>query len=75
MRKLQEWAWRIGRKELPSTSSIAFVQDRLNSVGLSDLAAGLTTNRKGKLQFERQISTQLEKDAKLPSYQSALLAV
>lgn len=75
VRKLQEWAWRIGRKELPSTSSIAFVQDRLNSVGLSDLAKALTTNRKGKLQFERQISTQLEKDAKLPSCQSALLAV
>jgi hypothetical protein len=51
VRKLQEWAWRIGRDRLPEPTSMDFVRQRLKTIGLHDLVLRLTTNKKGKLKL------------------------
>ena len=51
VRKLQEWAWRIGRHHLQQANSIDFVHQHLKSIGLYDLVIRLTTNKKGKLKL------------------------
>jgi len=50
--KLQQWAIRIGRAYLPATSSSAFVRRHLLALGLHDLVASLTTNKKGQLRVQ-----------------------
>jgi len=48
--KLQDWAYRIGRVDLPASSSREFVIDRLSAVGLHDVAQSLTVRgRNGRL--------------------------
>ena len=49
VRKLQDWAWCIGRDHLPAETSADFVRQCLKAIDLPDLAIALTTNRKGKL--------------------------
>lgn len=50
VRKLQNWAYRIGRDALPALSSLAFVQNQLAALDFDDLAANLTTQgRSGRL--------------------------
>jgi transposase len=50
VRKLQEWAYRIGHTHLPAKSSTAFVQQHLSALGLPDLANSLATRgRNGHL--------------------------
>jgi hypothetical protein len=49
VRKLQDWAWCIGRDHLPAETSADFVRQCLKGIDLPDLAIALTTNRKGKL--------------------------
>jgi transposase len=49
VRKLQNWAYRIGHHHLPSASSQEFVQQQLRQLGLNELAEQLTMNRKGRL--------------------------
>ena len=44
VRKLQEWAYRIGRQQLSAPSSIAFVADRLRELDLPLLADALVTS-------------------------------
>ena len=51
VRKLQEWAWRIGRDHLPDDTSIEFVRRQLKLINFQSLAVRLTTNKKGKLQL------------------------
>ncbi len=52
VRKLQEWAWHIGRDDLPAASSVEFVRAHLKTLGLHDLAVALMTNRKGKIKID-----------------------
>jgi transposase len=47
--KLQNWAWRIGREQLPTSSSAEFVTHKLLQLGFLQLAQQLQTDRKGKL--------------------------
>ncbi len=49
VRKLQDWAWCIGRDHLPAETSADFVRQCLKAIDLPDLAVGLITNPKGKL--------------------------
>jgi len=51
VRKLQDWAWRIGRAHLAEQSSKEFVRTQLNTIGLGELAERLTSDKKGKLQL------------------------
>jgi hypothetical protein len=46
VRKLQAWASRIGRHNLPANSSADFVRQHLCLIGLDGLANSLTTNKK-----------------------------
>lgn len=49
-RKLQDWAYRIGRQALPATSSRAFVSDRLCELGMTELADRLvSTGSRGRV--------------------------
>lgn len=47
--KLQNWAYRIGRAQLPAASAHDFVHQHLSALGLNDLAQSLTKNHNGKL--------------------------
>jgi transposase len=50
VRKLQDWAYRIGRQALPASSSKSFVADRLCELGLPHLVDALvTTGRNARL--------------------------
>ena len=51
VRKLQDWAWRIGREHLEGATSIEFVRQRLKTIGFNDIVVRLTTNKKGKLKL------------------------
>lgn len=51
VRKLQEWAWRIGQDALPDDTSIDFVRRHLKAIHFHALAVRLTTNKKGKLKL------------------------
>lgn len=57
VRKLQDWAYRIGHQHLPTTSSKAFVADRLHELGLSHLADALvTTGRNARLSLAAPVT-------------------
>lgn len=47
--KLQNWAYRIGRAQLPAPSTRDFVHQQLVALELHDLAQSLTRNQNGKL--------------------------
>lgn len=53
VRKLQEWAYRIGKAHLPASSAQRFVQDCLTNLGLEQLAASLVMDpKKGGLSVQ-----------------------
>jgi transposase len=60
IRKLQDWAWSIGKQHLPAASSIAFVQTCLQTLDLHELATALTTTPKGKLRLDSSQELQLK---------------
>lgn len=51
-RKLQEWACKIGQEDLPASSTREFARQQLETLGLRDLAANLTSNRNGRLSVQ-----------------------
>lgn len=51
VRKLQEWAWRIGRDYLPDDTSIEFVRRQLKTIQFHSLTTRLQTNKKGRLKL------------------------
>ncbi len=50
--KLQNWAYRIGRAQLPTATAQEFVQHHLSALGLRDLARSLTLQPNGKLRVQ-----------------------
>ena len=57
VRKLQEWAYRIGRQHLSAPSSRAFVADRLRELELPLLADALvTSDRNGRLTLAARVT-------------------
>jgi len=48
VRKLEEWAYRIGHTHLPAESCTAFVQQHLSALGLSDLANALAARGRNR---------------------------
>jgi transposase len=50
--KLQNWAYRIGRAQLPAASTRDFVYQKLSALGLNDLAQSLTKNKNGQLRVQ-----------------------
>src|SRR5579859_7348513 len=51
VRKLQDWAWRLGAKALPTPTTADFVRQCLHSLDLQTLADQLVPNKKGRLQL------------------------
>ena len=57
VRKLQDWAWLVGKAHLPHPTSADFVRSQLQTLGLQEIALSLTTSSKGKLKYVSASST------------------
>ncbi len=61
VRKLQEWAWKIGRNALPHPSTADFVRAHLRSLDYHDLANAIKMTPRGKLTVDPEFHLSTEK--------------